>query len=131
MIEHLKNLIKHNPLNKCMWLNIFLIVWIILMIIGGVHFSYNIAGGIPLVLFGMACQFVGFFVLLFSQRFVQVKRDEFNKLIDEKYDDIPHIQMSPKQGRYLMGWILVAMGLIWQMVGLFLPENGVMFMQTS
>ena len=104
------------------------IIFIITMIALGFYLT---VGGVYLIVFGISAQFIGFFVLLFAQRTVRVKREEFDKLLDEKFNGMPYLQVGHNQWRFFWGWIIVSIGLISQMIGLFLPETGLMFQKSQ
>ena len=107
-----------------------MIIMMIALIAGGFYLT---VGGVYLIVFGVSSQFIGFFVLLFSQRSVRVKREEFEKLLDhhEKFNDVPYLQVGHNQWRFFWGWIIVSIGLITQMIGLFLPESGLIFQNSG
>ena len=110
-------------------LNIIIPVWIILVVGLIAGFFYLFVGGEILIVFGASTQFIGFWVSMFSQRTVRVKREEFEKLLEphEKFNDIPYIQVGYHQWRFFMGWVIVSIGFFLQMIGLFLPEIGLIF----
>ena len=107
--------------------NIIIPAFIISLIVLIAFVAYLTVGGVYLIIFGIGAQFIGFFVLLFSQRTISVKRKEFDKLVDEDYHYVPYLQTGHDQWRFLWGWIIVSIGLIIQMIGLFMPETGLMF----
>jgi len=113
--------------------NILVPAFIIMMIFLIAGMFYLTVGGVYLIVFGISSQFIGFFVLIFSQRSVRVKREEFKKLLDydEKFNDIPYLQVGHNQWRFFCGWVIVSIGLITQMIGLFLPETGLVFQNSG
>ena len=108
--------------------NILIPTFIIVFIAVVAGLFYLTIGGVYLILFGISAQFIGFFVMLFSQKAVSVKREEFEKLLvhPEKFNDIPYLQVGHNQWRFLWGWMIVSIGFITQMIGLFMPETGLL-----
>jgi len=113
--------------------NIIIPAFIIFLITMIALLFYLAVGGGYLIVFGASAQFIGFWVSMFSQRSVRIKREEFEKLLEshEKFNDIPYLQVGHNQWRFFMGWMIVSIGFFLQMIGLFLPETGVMFQNFS
>lgn len=113
--------------------NILVPALAILLITGIALGSYLTFGGILMVVVGIGAQFVGFWVLLFAQKSVRVKWKELEKLLEypKEFQDQPYLQTGHNQWRLFWGWFVVSIGLITQMVGLFLPETGLFFQNSS
>lgn len=111
---------QKQPLN----LNTLVIIFIVLLISLGAFSFYFILGGIFLIAFGIGAQIFGFMVLLFSQTAVAIKYDEWEKIVSKPQKGPPYLTGVPHPFLWFIGWVTVVVGLIWQMIGLFIPETG-------